>query len=261
MTANSLSVERSEDVGEIVLDDPEGRNALDLDTANAFVRAAIELGNDPDVRCIVLTHTGDFFCTGADLTGFAGDRSDAATIQQLAGRLHEAIVLLHRAPKPVVGGIDGIAAGAGFGLALVPDVLLLSESARLEYAYPRIGLTGDCASTYFLPRLVGLRRAQEIALLDEPISASQALEDGIATEVVPANEFESRLETIVEAVATGPTKALGSISQLMVESFQSSLETQLAAETEAIGMAAGTTDYRRGYEAFFSDQDADFVGE
>lgn len=261
MSESRISVERNDGVATITFDDPENRNAIDHQTANHLAEASATLGADPDVRCIVLTHSGEFFCTGADLTTLSGDSSDVPEIRQLASRLHEAIALLYRSEKPVIGGIDGVAAGAGFGLALVPDLLLLSEDARLEYAYPRIGLTGDCASTYFLPRLVGLRRAQEIALLDEPISPTQALEDGIATEVVDASDFEERLAELAAEISTGPTKALGDLTTLLAGSFETSLETQLARETRAMGEATGTGDYQRGYQAFFSGEDPEFTGE
>jgi 2-(1,2-epoxy-1,2-dihydrophenyl)acetyl-CoA isomerase len=261
MAEDALTIERTGGVATITLDDPESRNAFDLDAADELVDAATTLGTDPDVRCIVLTHSGNFFCTGADLTELSGDASDAPAIRQLAGRLHEAVSQFHQAPTPVVGGIDGIAAGAGFGLALAPDLLLLSEAARLEFAYPRIGLTGDCGSTSFLPRLVGLRAAKEIALLDEPIDAERARDLGIATEVVPQDAFDDRLEELTADLADGPTVALGNASRLLTGSFDRSLESPLAAETDTIGRAVHTTDYERGYAAFFGDGDPDFPGE
>ena len=159
-----------------------------------------------------------------------------------------------------MGGIDGVAAGAGFGLALLPDLLLVSEDARLEFAYPRIGLTGDGGSTFFLPRLVGLRAAKEIALLDEPIDAERAVELGLANEVVPAHEFDERLDELASDVASGPTTALGSTARLLTESFDRSIESQLAVETDTIGQATATEDYERGFAAFFGDEDPEFVG-
>lgn len=261
MDYTDLTVERAGGIATVTFDNPDRRNALDLDAASELVDAATALGDDADVRCIVLTHSGEFFGTGADLAAFEGDGSDATTIRQLAGRLHEAIVQFHQAPTPVVGAIDGIAAGAGFGLALVPDLLVLSEDARLEFAYPRIGLTGDCGSTFFLPRLVGLRAAKEIVLLDEPISAERAVELGLANETVASAEFDDRVAELAEQLAEGPTLALGNVSRLLTESFDRSLEAQLAAETDTIGTAVHTDDYRRGYEAFFGDGDPTFTGE
>ncbi|MEF8855492.1 MAG: enoyl-CoA hydratase/isomerase family protein, partial [Haloarculaceae archaeon] len=184
-----LTVTVADGIGTVTFDEPSNRNALDLGIADELVAAAAALGDDPEVRCIVLTHAGDFFGTGADLTQFEGEASDAVLLRRLAGRIHEAVIQFHQGETPVVGGVDGIAAGVGFSLTLVPDLLLLSEEARLEYAYPRIGLTGDGGATFFLPRLVGLRAAKEIVLLDEPIGAERARDLGLATEVVAADAF------------------------------------------------------------------------
>lgn len=260
---DTLSVDRSDGVARLVFDNESRRNAVGLDTADELVDAAVSLGEDPDVRCILLTHTGRFFGTGADLTLFDGQdpEADATLMRRLAGRLHEAIVRFHQNGTPVVGGLDGVAGGAGFSLALVPDLLVLSEDARLEYAYPRVGLTGDGGSTFFLPRLVGLRAAKEIALLDEPITPERALELGLATEVVPAEAFEDRIEELAAELAAGPTQALGSVTRLMDGSFGRSLESQLAAETDAIAEAARTDDFGRGLAAFFGEEEPEFAGE
>jgi len=255
-----LSVTREDGVATVAFDDVENRNALDLTVADELVTAATTLGEDPAVRCIVLTHSGDFFGTGADLTAFDGEESDAILLRRLAGRLHEAVQQFHDCETPVVGGLDGVAAGAGFSLAIMPDLLLVSDEARLEYAYPRIGLTGDGGSTFFLPRLVGLRAAKEIVLLDEPIGPERARDLGLATEVVPAADFEVRLAELASQVADGPTEALGRTTALLTESFDRNLAGQLAAETDAIATAAHTEDYRRGLAAFFGEDEPDFVG-
>ncbi|MEF8838718.1 MAG: enoyl-CoA hydratase-related protein [Haloarculaceae archaeon] len=255
-----LTVTVADGIGTVTFDEPSNRNALDLGIADELVAAAAALGDDPEVRCIVLTHAGDFFGTGADLTQFEGEASDAVLLRRLAGRIHEAVIQFHQGETPVVGGVDGIAAGVGFSLTLVPDLLLLSEEARLEYAYPRIGLTGDGGATFFLPRLVGLRAAKEIVLLDEPIGAERARDLGLATEVVAADAFDARLDDVAGQIASGPTAALGPASALLTESFDRSLAAQLAAETDAIAAAAHTTDFQRGFEAFFGDGDPDFVG-
>ncbi len=258
--SDTLTVNREDGIATVQFDNPEQRNALDLDSASELVDVAATLGSDSDVRCIVLTHTGQFYGTGADLTELDGDASDETDIRQLAGRIHEAIVQFHQAPTPVLGGIDGVAAGAGFGLALVPDLLVLSEDARLEFAYPRIGLTGDGGSTFFLPRLVGLRAAKEIVLLDEPISAERAVDLGLATEAVPSDAFDERLNELATQLAEGPTHALGEASRLVTESYDRTLEAQLAAETDTIGRAVRTDDYERGFAAFFGDGAPEFTG-
>lgn len=256
----NISVERTDGVATITFDNTDQRNALDIETTDELLTAATRLGDDSDVRCIVLTHTGEFYGTGADLTALSGDASDAPYIRRLASRIHEAVVQFHQAPKPVVGGIDGIAAGAGFSLALVPDLLVLSEDARLEFAYPRIGLTGDGGATFLLPRLVGLRTAKELVLLDEPIYPERAVELGLATEVVPSDTFSDRLTELARDIASGPTHALGQTMRLLTESFDRSLESQLAMETDVIADAIQTTDFERGYEAFFEGNEPTFVG-
>lgn len=256
-----LRIDRSDGVARVVLDRPDARNGLDLAMADELVAAAASLGDDAAVRCIVLTHEGEFYCVGADLTRLDGTGEDAPTIRQLAGRLHEAVIQFHQAGAPVLGGIDGVAAGAGFSLALAPDVVLVSDASRLEFAYPRIGLTGDGGATFFLPRLVGLRAAKEIALLDEPIDPDRAVELGIATESVPAAEFDDRLDELATRLASGPTHAYGETKRLLTESFDTPLAAQLAAETDVIASATKTEDYRRGHEAFFGDHEPEFVGK
>lgn len=255
-----LRVDRSGDIARVVLDQTETRNALDLGVADDLIAAATTIAEDPDVRCIVLTHDGDFFGVGADLSQLHGDEGDAVALRQLAGRLHESVIQFHQAPVPVVGGIDGVAAGAGFSLAILPDIVIVSDAARLEFAYPRIGLTGDGGSTFYLPRLVGLRAAKEIALLDEPIGPDRAVELGLATEAVPSDAFDDRLDEVASQLAAGPTKAYGATKQLLTDSFETPLEAQLARETDVIAGATHTEDYRRGIDAFFGDHEPDFVG-
>lgn len=258
---DNLHVDRDDGVATVTLDSTAGRNALHIEMTNELVDVATRLGDDPDARCIVLTHEGKFFGSGADLSQLAGDESDAPELRQLAGRLHEALVQFHQAEVPVIGGVDGIAAGGSFSMAIFPDLLLVSDESRLEYAYPRIGLTGDGGTTYSLPRLVGLRTAKEILLLDEPISPEEAVEMGLATEVVPTDEFDDRLDALAHQIASGPTHAFGKTKRLMAESFDRSLESQLAAETEVIAGATHTEDFSRGLDAFFGDGDPEFTGQ
>ncbi|ELY44769.1 enoyl-CoA hydratase/isomerase family protein [Natronorubrum bangense] len=256
----NLSVDHDDGVATVTLASTAGRNALTLEMANELVSVATTLGDDPETRCIVLTHEGTFFGSGADLSQLSGDGSDAPHLRELAGRAHEAITQFHRAKTPVVGGINGVAAGIGFSLALMPDLVVLGEDATLKFAYPGIGLTGDGGATFFLPRLVGLRTAKEIVLRDEAIAPDEAVEMGLATEVAPADEFDERLEAIASELAAGPTHALGTATQLLTDSYERGLEGQLAVEADAIADASKTEDYEIGLEAFFGDGDPEFVG-
>lgn len=259
MTYDQLDIEYDGDVANVTFESRSRMNALNPDLAEELFHAAVELG-ESDARCITLTGSGDAYGAGADLGEFDGDESDAVDIREEASVLHDAIVQFHQAEVPVVGAVNGVAAGAGFSLAVFPDVVLVSDEATLDYAYPRIGLTGDGGSTFFLPRLVGLRKAKEIALLGEPIPPEEAVDLGLATEVVPAADLDDRLDEVAERLASGPTAAFGATKRLMTESFDRNLEGQLAAETEEIAEATKTEDYARGYEAFFGDGSPDFVG-
>lgn len=259
-TYENLSLTHDDGVATVTLASSAGRNALTLEMADELVEVAATLGDDPDTRCIVLTHEGEFFGSGADLTQLSGDESDASHLRRLASRAHEAIVHFHRTETPIVGGVDGIAAGIGFSIALVPDLVVLSEDATLKYAYPGIGLTGDGGATFMLPRLVGLRRAKEIVLKDEPIAPEEAVDLGLATEAVPADEFDDRIEELATELAAGPTHALGTLTRLLTDSYERSLESQLAVEADALAEAARTEDYERGLEAFFGEDEPEFVG-
>jgi 2-(1,2-epoxy-1,2-dihydrophenyl)acetyl-CoA isomerase len=257
---DNLQVDREDGVATVRLAGGGRFNSLDAATVEELLHAATELCEDDGVRCLALTGEGAAFCAGADLSAFEGDAGDAPKLRRLASGLHDAILQFHQAETPLVVGVNGVAAGGGFGLALSGDVVVMSEDARLEYAYRRIGLTGDGGSTFVLPRLVGLRRAKEIALLDEPIGADHAVSMGLVTESVPAEEFDERFHGAARDLASGPTAALGATKRLLTESFQRGLAEQMAAETDVIAGAARTEDWSRGHAAFFTDEEPEFTG-
>lgn len=248
-------------VGRLTFDRPERNNSMSERAADELHQAAIDLVEDDEVRCIVLTGTGGAFNTGADLTTLSGDGSDAAIIRRIAGDLHGMVSQLARAPKPVVCGVNGVAAGGGVGPSLCGDIVLATESARFEFAYPRIGLSADGGSSYFLPRLVGLREAQRIAFRDEPVGAEEAVDIGLATEAVPDDEFEARLAEEAARLAEGATMAHAATKGLLRGSFDRSLNEQLATEAETIAGLTATDDFARGLEAFLGDGDAEFEGQ
>lgn len=256
-----VPVERTDAIGRIVMDRPDHHNAMHEPMASELRDAVISLVEDDAVRCLVVTGTGGTFNTGADLDTLAGDPTDARRLRGIATRLHTAVYHLATAPKPVVTAINGVAAGGGLGLGLSGDVVLLADDARLEYAYTRIGLSGDGGSTYFLPRMVGYRTAREIALLDEPIDADTAADLGLVTETVPADVFTDRVAAVASQLAAGPTRAHAAVKRLLKRSDQRDLRGQLAAETDSLTRLTGTDDYRRGIEAFFENGTPEFTGK
>jgi 2-(1,2-epoxy-1,2-dihydrophenyl)acetyl-CoA isomerase len=256
-----VDVERTDGVGWITVDRPQAKNALDEPAASDLRDAVVELVEDDAVRCVALTGSGGTFCTGADLSVLNGDESDAARLEAIASRLHTAVRHLATASKPTVSAVGGVAAGGGFGLALCCDLVLVGEGARLEFAYPRIGLSADGGSTYFLPRLVGRRKAREILLRDEPIDAEEAVEMGLATEVVADDDLDERLREETARLAGGPTRAYAATKSLLEASYHNDLADQLDDEQATIARLTGTDDWGRGYEAFFGDEPAEFRGE
>jgi len=260
MAYDTIECTREDGVGTIAFDRPDAHNSLNPRMGEEFAAATQELASDDDVRAIALTANGTVFNTGADLTQLSGDGSDEARIRSLAADLHEAVEQLVRAPKPVVTGVNGVAAGGGFGPAICGDIVLAAESARFEFAYPRIGFCGDGGSTYLLPRLVGLRRTQELVFRDEPIGAEEAERIGLVTETVPDGELTDRLTEEAERLAAGPTKGYGAAKRLLAESFDNPLAAQLAAEAETIAELTNTTDFERGHAAFGGDEPPEFAG-
>jgi 2-(1,2-epoxy-1,2-dihydrophenyl)acetyl-CoA isomerase len=256
-----VTVTRTEAVGRITMDRPESNNSINPEMGEELHEAAIELVEDDAIRCIVLTGVGKTFNTGADLGVLSADPGDAALLRSMAHRLHGTVSQLHRAPKPVVCGVNGVAAGGGIGLSVCGDIVLVAESARFRFAYPRIGLSADGGSSYFLPRLLGLRRAQEIAFRDEDVGAEEAAEIGLVTEAVPDGEFEERLAEEAARLAEGPTRAHAATKALLRQSLDRQLDEQMATEASTIAGLTGTDDYQRGVEAFFAKEPADFRGE
>jgi 2-(1,2-epoxy-1,2-dihydrophenyl)acetyl-CoA isomerase len=261
MSYETIEVTRTDAVGRIAFDRPDAHNSLNERTTDELVEAAQDLVSDDSVRAIALTGNGPVFNTGADLTTLSGDESDEPTIRSLANNLHEFLTQLVRAPKPVVTGVNGVAAGGGLGPAICGDIVLVGESARFEFAYPRIGLSADGGSTYLLPRLVGLRTAQEIVFRDEPVGAEEAVDIGLATEVVGDGELDDRLTEEAERLAEGPTQAYAATKRLLKESFDNSLEAQLSEETDRIAGLTNTEDFSRGHAAFGGDETPEFTGE
>jgi 2-(1,2-epoxy-1,2-dihydrophenyl)acetyl-CoA isomerase len=257
----NLRISRSDGSLTITLDSTTPYNSLNKELASELLDLTSTAADDESVRTIVIKGTDEVFSAGGALTELSGNESDASSMRIAASILHDALIQLHQSETPILIGVNGPAAGAGFSLALMGDIILIKESAHMKFAYSSIGLTGDGGVTYQLPRLVGLRQAKEIILKDEPICAESAVELGLATEVVSDELFDERLTELTKQLASRPTKAVGATKRLLTESFSRSIEEQMAAETERITSATQTEDYKRGYKAFVEDKDTvTFIG-
>jgi 2-(1,2-epoxy-1,2-dihydrophenyl)acetyl-CoA isomerase len=254
---------REDQVEVITLNRPEIMNSFNNNMLYALNRRFEELHQDDDCRAVVITGEGRGFCTGADLTG-GGARADAATPvgMRLSTHIYSSVIRgLTTMEKPVIGAINGDAAGAGCNFALACDILLASEKARFIQVFVRRGLVVDMGGTFFLPRLVGLSKAKELAFSGEAIDAARALELGLVTRVVP---HESLMDEAMEAarrLAQGPTRAIGMIKKMLNRSFESDLETALEMEATMQGIAVSTPDVVEGITSFLQKRPADFTGK
>jgi 2-(1,2-epoxy-1,2-dihydrophenyl)acetyl-CoA isomerase len=251
MAYSSLKLERAANVATLTLQRPDAYNSLDLGLGRDLWQAAIEVDEDPEVRCVVITGSGKAFCAGGDVKSFVDNLGRiGAHIKELTTYLHGAISRLCRSDKPVIMAVNGVAAGGGFSLALSGDLVVAAESAKFSMAYSRIAATPDGSSSYFLPRLVGLRRAMELYFTNRPLSAREALEWGLITRVVPDAELSASVTALARELAQGPSKAFGAAKRLFHQSTWESLETQMELEAQAIAASGHTEDFRAGVTAF-----------
>ena len=253
MSAESpLKVDRRGGVATLTLNRPQVGNAIDLPLSQALLEAAIECDENPEVRCVVLTGAGRLFLRRRGRRrslGSAGDRLPIP-LKQLTAALHMAIARLARMDKPLVTVINGPAAGAGFSLALLGDIALAAESAHFTLAYSGIGLSPDGGSTWLLPRLVGLRRAQELTLTNRRVGADEAAAMGLITRCVEDDSLTKEAEILASQLAASATHALGKTRNLLLASFGTSLESQMEAEARAIAQTARTDHGKEGVAAF-----------
>jgi 2-(1,2-epoxy-1,2-dihydrophenyl)acetyl-CoA isomerase len=261
MAYQHITVERAAHVATLTLNRPDAYNALNLGLGRDLFAASIELDEDPDVRCVVMTGSGRAFCAGGDVKDFVDALGRiGAHIKELTTYLHGAISRLCRSDKPVIVAVNGVAAGGGLSLALSGDLVFAAESAKLTMAYSKIAATPDGSSSYFLPRLVGLRRAMELYFTNRVLTAREALEWGLVTRVVPDAEFKGAVEALARELAQGPSKAFGGAKRLFHQSTWESLETQMELEAQAIAACGHTEDFRNGVTAFAQKATPTFRG-
>lgn len=244
----------------LTLDRPETGNAIDVTMADAILAAALKCEADDAIRCVILTGAGRMFCAGGDVKAFAAAEEGAsALMSRLTAALHMAIARLAHMNKPLVIAINGAAAGAGFGLALLGDVAIAARSAKFALAYGSLGLTPDAAATWLLPRLVGLRQAQRLALLNERIDAAEAERIGLLSLVVDDGDLMIEARKIADRLARGPVDAFRVTRDLLHASTGASLESQLEREAQAIARAARGREGREGVAAFADKRPPDFL--
>lgn len=250
MTYSTIRLEREGPVAILTLDRPKALNALSTQLAKELFEATIEIDEDATLRCLVITGAGGAFCAGGDVKEFVENSSRiGAHLKELTTYAHAAVARLSRAHLPVIAAVNGVAAGAGLGLSLSSDIVIAAESARFLSAYARIGASPDAGATYFLPRLVGIRRAAELLLTDRTLTAAEALAWGIVTKVVPDSELRAVALGLGRTLAQGPTEAYAATKRLLRLGEAGGLETQLQREADAISSLGDTAGFRAGLAA------------
>lgn len=261
MTDQNVLLERQGGVATLTLNRPHAFNALTLDLGRELFHAVLDVDEDPETRCVVLTGAGKAFCGGGDVKDFAEHIGRIGVlVKELTTYIHGIVSRLARSPKPVITAVNGVAAGGGLSLALCGDLVVAAESARFTMAYSRIAATPDGSSTYFLPRLVGLRRAMELYLTNRVLTAHEALEWGLVTRVVGDAELPGAVRALAAELAAGPTRAFGRAKTLFHQSTTESLETQMELEAQAIAACGHTDDFREGVTAFAAKRAPVFNG-
>jgi 2-(1,2-epoxy-1,2-dihydrophenyl)acetyl-CoA isomerase len=260
MSEAPLRFERRGALAVLTLDRPSVGNAIDMPLARALMEASIVCDEDDTIRCVILTGAGKLFCAGGDVAGFtrAGD-AVPSLLKELTAYMHMAIARFARMPKPLLCVVNGAAAGAGFSLAILGDIVLAARSAKFSLAYGAIGLSPDGAATWLLPRLVGLRRAQELMLTNKRIDADEAATLGLITRAVDDAALAAEADATADLLIKAATKAIGRTRQLLLCSFGNSLETQMELEARSIAEAARGAESREGVAAFIARRPPDFL--
>ncbi|HQQ73662.1 MAG TPA: enoyl-CoA hydratase/isomerase family protein [Pseudomonadales bacterium] len=258
----TLLFDISDNIAHITLNRVESANSMNMDMGRELLHVTTRCEQDDSIRAVILTGAGQFFSAGGDLKAFSGF-GDAISerLQELTDYLHASISALTRMRAPVVVAVNGAAVGAGFSLAMAGDVVLAADTAKFAMAYTSAGLSPDGGASYFLPRLVGLRRAQELIIGNRKLSAAEALDWGLITRVCPADQLMHEAQAMAKQLANSATQAIGTVKQQLLVSFDNTPEAQMALEGKAIAQLAASHDGQEGIQAFLGKRRPMFTGK
>lgn len=258
--SDPVLLDRDGAVARITLNRPDAGNCLGVPTSRALMEAAIACDDDGGVRCVLLTGAGRLFCAGGDVAAFASAGDDApALLKEITAYVHAAVTRLVRMPKPVVTAINGPAAGAGVGLAILGDIAIADPRAHFTPAYTAIGLSPDGGTSWLLPRLVGLRRAQELCLRNPRIPAEEARDMGLITRTAAEGALMDEAAALAHELADAATPALGATRRLLLDGLATPLEAQLEAEARSISALSRTPQAKEGVAAFLQKRKPAFT--
>jgi 2-(1,2-epoxy-1,2-dihydrophenyl)acetyl-CoA isomerase len=255
-----VEVDAEAGVATITLNRPDALNALTVPMKLALLAAFRQVARDAAVRAVILTGAGRAFCAGQDLRERL--QPDAAPLGVEVRERYNPIIRAMRAlPKPIVAAINGVAAGAGASLAMASDVRIASEAASFALAFGRVGLVPDSGATWLLPRLVGVTRAAELALLGDSVSAADALRLGLVGRVVAADDLATEVRSVAARLAAGAPRAMALTKRALQAAWSHDLDAALDYEAHLQDLAGRTSDHAEGLAAFLEKRPPRFTGE
>ena len=260
MSNNSILLKIENNVACITLNRPEVFNSFNREMALSLQSILDDCETNDKVRAIVLTGNGKAFCAGQDLKEVTDPDLNPGFKKILEEHYNPIITRIRSIKKPIIGAINGVAAGAGANIALACDIVVAHEKVSFIQAFSLIGLIPDSAGTFFLPRLIGFQKAQALAMLGDKISAEEAERLGMIYKMIPLEIFEDDVEKLALKLANMPTKALGMIKELFNKSMTNTLEEQLTLESKLQIEAAQSEDYKEGVAAFIEKRKPNFKG-
>lgn len=249
---------RDDAVAHISFNRPAALNAIDQYLAYSFKGACEELVNDPTVRAVVVSGQGRAFMAGGDLVAMRRDPVRVAS--DLIECMHAAIGTLANLPAPVIASVHGVVAGGGLGVALACDLCIAAEGTRFSVAYPLVGASPDCGTSWSLARTLGLKPALQFALLGEAVSTAEAYRLGMVNQVVLADDLVDETKRLAGKLAAGPTAAFGRTKRLLRRASDTSLMSHLDAEKFAFLESAASSDFQEGVAAFLDKRPTRFLG-
>ena len=260
MSNNSIELKIENNVAWISLNRPEVFNSFNREMALSLQTVLDNCNDDPNVRAIVISGNGKAFCAGQDLKEVTDPDLNPGFRKILEEHYNPIIQKIRTIEKPIIGAINGVAAGAGANIALACDIVVASEHASFIQAFSKIGLSPDSAGTFFLPRLIGFQRATALMMLCDKVTADEALQMGMIYKIFPVSFFNEEVMTLATTLANMPTKALGLTKRLLNQSMTNNLEQQLALESDLQIEASSSNDYKEGVTAFVEKRKPEFNG-
>ncbi len=255
----TLIFERKDKVAFVTLNRPAVATGINFQMSEELVKVAEHCRDEAPVRAVVLSARGKFFCAGGDLremSSYGEDRMDR--VKALADNLHKSISIFCRMDAPLIVAVNGVAAGGGFSLSITGDMVIAAESASFTMAYTRAGLSPDGSSSYFLPRLIGLRRAQEMAFTNNVLSAHQARDWGLINRVVGDEDLADEAAEMAARLADGSARSHATLKKLFLRTWNNDLESQMDEEADGISKCLGSADGLEGIQAFLQKRKPNF---